>query len=291
MDYIKQFNDTARSFNRYSEKTLDNYNVTYRQFQEYLDKDLIDVNRMDLESFINYLREKNGGKLSNSTINTKLSALDTLYQYLFKNDIIENNPVKKIERAKIEDKQLTVLDKTDIDKMINNCDNKRDKAIIAFMFTTGCRISEVVNADKTDIYQLPPSVDAEGMRFHVRSGKGSKDRMVFIPMNYFRYIHNYLEEREDDIPALFISNRQQRIHKDTISYTLNKSKKKSDIRRPITPHTLRRTSATYLINNDVDILAVSKQLGHSDVSTTDRGYVKYADKKRAENTLSAWSGD
>lgn len=288
MNYIEKFVESCKTFNRYSDDTLKNYQVAFRQFNKFINKSLKEITRSDIEGFINHLSEVNGG-ITINTINVKLSALDSLFEYLKEDNIINKNPTKNIKRGTPKKKEWSGLTENEIQTIINQADKIRDKAILSLLFASACRVSEFVNLNITDIYELPDNIEKEGIKLHIRNGKGNKERFVFIPQKYFKYTHEYIKSRTDDNnEALFLSNRNKRIHQDTVRYIISHNRKKAGIERKITPHTFRKSCLTHLINNGVDIVTVSKHAGHSDVAVTDRHYTKLADEIRANATLDAF---
>lgn len=292
MDLVKKFIKSCERQDRYSENTMKNYQVVYGQFTRFLDtidKQITDVTREEIECFIEYLREKNGGKITTNTVNLKLGALESLYDYLLDLDFVPKNPVTNIRRKVPDVENVVALTEKEVNKLINAAETERDKAILSLLFVSGCRISELVNINRDDIYELPPEISKkDGVQIHIRHSKNYQDRVIVVPRLYFRKVSIYLRDREDDLKPLFLSSRNKRIHPDTIRYIIEKAIKKAKIKKKVTPHTFRKTCLTYLINKGVDILTVSKHAGHSNVGITDTHYTKAALKMRAQKTLSAF---
>ena len=278
---IQKFFNYCQTYDKYTDNTLRAYKMVYRQIQEITGKDILDISNEDIEYFIQRLREINNG-ISINTINLKINALSTLFEFLLSRDYIDKNPTEHIELATPEQREIIILTKDEIDDIINACTKIRNKAIIGFMFATAVRISELSNINKEDIYPLE---DSEGFGVHIVQGKGRKDRQVFISGIYLDYLLQYLDTREDNNSALFISEQNNRLHPNSIRYLLKSRAKKAGIDKKVTPHTIRRSGISYLLSVGVDIYTVSQVAGHSSVETTDRFYSKISNKEKAKRVM------
>ncbi|MFP4018263.1 MAG: tyrosine-type recombinase/integrase [Bacteroidales bacterium] len=309
---VKDFINYCKTFKRFSENTIKNYKVVYKQLYNYLSEVLgektIDdsflelLEEKDIEHFFAWLEENNGG-LSQATINQKLSALDSLFSFLYKREIINKIPVKDIERKTPPHREDVPLSIQEVNKLISNANYTRNplrnKAIVALLFAAGLRISELCKLDKVDIYEdidieSPKEIELDDVydfdepihMIHIKEAKEYKDRMVFIPDEYYRCIKQYLNIRDDNKEALFLSERKNRIHPDSIRKMLNKIS--DGIDKNVHPHAFRKAYATYLLNKDVPLEIIADNLGHATSEVTNKVYAKYQNNKRASSTLKAF---
>ena len=281
---ITDFLKHCKAFGKYSNNTIKNYNATYKQFINFAGN-ITEVTEQHIESFFTYLNEKNNG-LAPSTINLKLAALDNLFDFAVRRNYFEDNPVEYIERKKVPHKEDIPLTVNEIDIMINNCNNTRNpirnKAIIALLFASGGRISEIVKLDKSNI-----NIADDCVLIHIQQAKEYKDRMVYIHPKYFNFLNEYTTTRCDEKKALFISERGNRISADTIRKML---KSVSDgIDKPVNPHAFRKAYASFLINQDVPMHIISDNLGHINEKVTDKNYAFYDHRKKITQTSAAFS--
>ncbi|MFW6008266.1 MAG: tyrosine-type recombinase/integrase [archaeon] len=287
---IKSFFEEAEILGKYSEHTIKNYKVTYNQFQKYLNsinKSWLEVEpKKDVMGFLSMLKEKNKG-LSKATINAKLGALKSLYLYFEGEGYIDFDPTKGITRVAPDKKIKSRLTRREVNSLINHAHCKRDKAIIALLYASGLRISELTALNKDDIYEVSEEINVKGVEIQTY-GKGRKERRIFIPQRYIKYTFDYLAERKDNLDALFISNRGKRIHPDTIRKNIDKLLEEVNIDKNVTPHTFRRSYATYLLNKGVPMSLISENLGHSGEMVTHQSYADYTDKTRSEATAKAF---
>jgi integrase/recombinase XerD len=284
---INKFLKYVEAREKYSNNTLVNYRIVYKQFMEFWEKDITKVSLIDIEDFIIYLKNKNPN-IKKATINLKISALYSLFEYLRTREYINKNPTDGIERITPPQKEKVTLTRIEINRMIHYAHCKRDKAIIALFFAGGFRISELRNLNISDICELPQGINEEGKMIHIREAKNYKERFVFISQKYFKYVEEYLKERNDDISTLFISNRKKRIHVDTVRKMIEKLSKELNIDKKITPHVLRKSFATYLNDKGILLPLISENLGHSSTSTSQRFYVEDNKTQRGELTLKAF---
>lgn len=291
MKLIDKFINNANTFNEYSENTLIAYKTTYRQFVEYLDKELTDVNIEDVEGFIAHLKQNNGGEISKSTINLKLGALRSLYQYLKTRDYVDNDPTEGINRQTPPKEIKDVLRRREVNSMISKVLWVRDKAIISLLFVSGMRISELLKLDKTDVTDTyNDKNNLKGVKIHIRDAKNYKDRVIYVSERYYQYTRKYLESRDDDHSSLFISRQGNVPTSNTIRNILTKAANKANIDKNVTPHCMRRSCATYLYNiAHLTPNEIKEHLGHSSIETTLQNYIKVYDTSNKNKMLDAFN--
>lgn len=221
-----------------------------------------------------YVTDRKKG-LSVTTQNYHLIAFRGFLKYLSKRGIKSLNPTL-VELPRTHRPQVTFLHVDEIDRILaeiplDNETGLRDRAILELLFSSGLRVSELINLNRDHI-------NLERREFMVR-GKGQKDRPVFISDQAAEAISDYLAERHDKLPALFLNNSRNRPDADmknderrltsrSVERIVNKYVRLAGITKHVTPHTLRHSFATDLLMNGADLRSVQSMLGHSNISTT-----------------------
>ena len=225
--------------------------------------------------WLNRYQTEKGKGLSVTTQAYHLIALRGFLKYLAKRNIKSLDPVL-VELPRTHRPQVTFLHVDEIDRILAEIpldteDGLRDRAIFELLFSTGLRISELTGLNRDD-------VNLTRREFMVR-GKGQKDRPVFISQSAADAVQDYLDERKDKLPALFLNNSRnqpmvgtsgdyRRLTPRSIERIINKYVRAAGITKHVTPHTLRHSFATDLLMNGADLRSVQSLLGHSNISTT-----------------------
>lgn len=264
---VDEFNDLLlKQFKVYltikgiSEGTIKQYSREIRRFIVCLDKRVVDITAEEIEYYLYSLKIQN--KITNTTLRNCKNYISPFFTFLVNKDYIRHNPCDKINQIKSDTIQDKAFSKTDEEKLYLACgDNLRDRAIVEFLFATGCRVSEVVNANISDVDFTNKTVTV--------IGKGNKERIVCISDKALFHLNRYLCTRTDKNEALFVyDNRlKRRLSNSGIESLLKRLEKISQVDN-VHPHRCRATFCTRLIDGGMDLHQISKLLGHSDISTT-----------------------
>ena len=264
IDIIREFSDYILKKN-YSNNTYIAYLNDLYYFYLFVKKDLTLVTEDDIRKYLEYLNEK---KEKITSIRRKISSFKTFYKFLYLNNYIDKKeyPLVKIAYPKLEKRLPKFIYYNDlldiIDEATRDSDGVRDRLIIEMLYATGVRVSELVNIKYDDI-------DFNNRRIRVL-GKGNKERIVY----YGEYAEDVLKEyiathdrnREN---YLFTNSKGDKITDRGIRYIIDKIMSKLAVKVHVTPHVLRHTFATDMLNNGCDIKVVQELLGHSSLKTTE----------------------
>ncbi len=232
----------------FSNKTIKAYLYHVLKFLRFINKPYNDINENDIKSYFTYLMYKKNA--STSTISLIKSALK------FSFDEILNFNIVNIKTPKAEKKLPTVLTKEEVKLLIKNAENKKERLIIKFLYSSGLRVSELCNLKVSDL-ELNQGIG------WVRHGKGAKDRIIILSEKLIKDLKKYNPKSEFLFPG-----KNGRMSERNIQLIINKTAKKAGIRKKVTPHTLRHSFATHLLEQGVDIRKIQKLLGHSNLQTT-----------------------
>ncbi len=254
----------------YSKLTLDDYSYDLKVYTTYLklkNKDYLKINKDDVIEYLKYLDNK---KFTNKTISRNLSGLRSFYNYLVEVKLLEDNIFKKIRNPKVNKKLPNYLNTLEIEKLLDSIDIKtnegiKEKCLIELIYSTGIRVSEASNIKIDDI-----SLSEGTIRI---LGKGNKERIVYFGGFAKEILEKYLQVREDanikNCEYLFLNKMGGKLSRQSIEQIVNKVAKNSLIKHQISPHTLRHTFATHLLDNGADIKSVQELLGHKNLNTTE----------------------
>jgi len=254
-EIIKKFQNEL-NLGGFSKKTIETYSMYIELFHKYIKKDLEQVKAEDIINFLSNLKSERG--VSSSTLNLIMSALKHFYSVFLKTPIELN--IKLPKKSK---KIPIVLTPKEIKDLIQATTSSRNKLIIEFIFSTGVRISECINMKISDL-------DFNEYTGKVVSGKGNKDRLIILSKNWVESYKKYIEERNKEIKSdlLFCNKEGKTLSVDTIQKFLKISAKIAGINKAVSPHKLRHSFATSLLENDVNIRYIQQLLGHANLNTT-----------------------
>lgn len=245
--------------------TINSYIIDVFKFLEYINKDYNKTDNSDIYKYLKYLEEK---KYSIYSVVRKISSLKSFYKYLSDNEIYKIN--LDIERPRFYPKLPHVLSLDEVDKLLDielkTPYDYRNKAMLELMYATGLRVSELINL-------TPNNIDLEN-GFVRCYGKGNKERIVPMGKIACKYLNLYLEEYRPTLTKrticdnLFLNNHGKKITRQGFLKNLKIIAEKQGISENITPHMLRHSFATHLLNNGADLRTIQLMLGHENISTT-----------------------
>jgi integrase/recombinase XerD len=239
-----------------SKNSVSFYRSDLIQFEEFLGKSVIKSNSDDVVEFLSTLKKTEDGNVINQrTLNRKLSSINAFFRFAYKKEWTDNK--LKIKQLKTPKQLPKFLTNDEINESLKNIDNEkwlqlRDKALILFLYATGLRVSEAMDAKKSDI---------EDGWIRVRSGKGDKERLVPIATAALKALNEYLFKRPHTSDYLFINSNGSKLSRISAFHITKKYLN-------VSPHVLRHSFATSLILGGADLRVVQELLGHSSMLTT-----------------------
>jgi integrase/recombinase XerD len=272
------------------DRTLRDF-IHYISVEKGLAKNTLESYNRDLSAYISYLRQTGVQSLEESTrgcitgylanlqrngkatatLSRNLASIRSLYSYLFQERRIVENPATDMESPKLEKKLPCVLTTQEMDLLLDQPDQLqisgiRDKAMLEVIYATGIRVSEMMSLNVGDI-----NLEAGFIRC---VGKGSKERIIPLGSVAIRHVDRYLDEgrpkmvRENGEASMFVNQHGKRLTRQGFWKILKKYAHSAKISKDITPHTMRHSFATHLLENGADLRSVQEMLGHADISTT-----------------------
>lgn len=258
MKNIDDFLNYLKYQKNFSDHTIKNYKIDLLEFYNFINKQAIDIDLIR-----QFLKKLYKDKYSNRTISRKVSALKSYFKYLESENIIDDNPMSLISNPKVEKNLPNYLNYEDLEKLLNfpDINNKyglRDALILEMLYSLGCRVSELSNIKIKDINFKERKI--------LILGKGNKERYVYYGTNCENLLNKYLEKEIHEY--LFVNKHGNKLNERTIRQIVDDNSKKAGLAVHVTPHTLRHTYATHLLNDGADLKSVGELLGHENLSTT-----------------------
>ena len=265
-----------------SDKSRESYENDLNVYKEFLKKKSItNVSKISSEDIKDFLKARSNEE--SSTIAHNLTVIKNFHTYLLKEDIVKTDVSEFIDRPKLRKTLPKTLSVEDVDKLLDikleSPFDYRNKAMLELMYGCGLRVSELVNLTLNDI-------DMTNSLIRIL-GKGSKEREIPIGEYSIYYLKEYLNIRDDLLKGkpcnkLFLNNHGSSISRQGFFKMLKQLLKEKGLNTDVSPHTLRHSFATHLINRGADLRSIQEMLGHSDISTT-KIYTKVSDEKVIED--------
>ncbi len=271
--YIKSFLDYLLHEKRYSENTITSYKTDLIQFIEYCNPgeintffDLLKVDHKIIRNWIVFLLSN---KISERSVNRKITTLKSFYKYLLREGIINVNVMDKVSSPKMKKNLPYFIEEKIINNLLDEFDfgndfvGQRNRLIIEFLYVSGMRRAELINLKVEDI-------DLKSLTLRV-IGKGNKERMIPYHQGLNEKILTYLDTRSNfvkDYKSFFLTNKGNKLYPKLVYNIVTNHLKMVTTLEKKSPHILRHTFATHMLNNGADLNAVKELLGHANLSAT-----------------------
>lgn len=275
---IKLFLEFLQKDKKLSNNTLQSYKRDITQYESYINEENLQYLKVTKDDIKNYLENlKNIGKKT-STISRNLASIRSFYQYLVRTKKIKEDPTEGIQSPKVEKRVPSVLSSKEVELLLEQpkaVDLKgiRDKAMLEFAYATGMRVTEIINLNLEDVNLK------EGYVSCTNANKQRNIPLGAISINalkeYIKKARPYLIKSEDE-KSLFVNINGKRLTRQGFWKIVKFYKEQAHITKDITPHILRHSFATHLLQNGADLKAIQTMLGHSDISST-QVYTQFQD--------------
>ena len=279
MDYINKYLDYLKYERKLSNNTIVSYENDLKDLYEFYKENIIKVNYNDLVKYINSLSNLNPRSIAHH-----ITVINSFYSFLVLNEDIKVNPAENLSIPKLPKKLPQFLTIEEINKLLdielNDAYSYRNKAMLELMYSSGLRVSELINVKTHDI-------DTSNCIIRIM-GKGSKERIVPLGDYAIKYIEIYLKEYREKLAKremndyLFLNNHGKRMTRQGFFKMLKQQAKINNIKTEFSPHTLRHSFATHLLNGGADLRSIQEMLGHENISTT-QIYTPVSKEKLKEN--------
>lgn len=280
---IEDFESYLLLEKKYSKNTIVSYQNDLSKFKEYFIKEKKSLKSLDNNDLKAYVQSINKS-MSAKSVSRNISTLKSFYKFLMIEKYVNKSPLTNVVNPKVKKELPKVLSEEEVIKLldfqINDNYGYRNKAMLELMYSSGLRVSELINLKMTDV-----DLELEVVRIF---GKGSKERIIplgaYASLALKEYITYYrgslLKEKNSDY--LFLSSRGDKMTRQAFFKILKKIAKEQGIKTEFSPHTLRHSFATHLLKHGADLRSIQELLGHSDVSST-QIYTHISNEKLKEN--------
>ena len=271
MECVDKYLEYLKYQKNYSNYTINSYKTDILEYLDYLERENLNYKKVvysDIRFYLMYLKEER--KDTNSSIDRKLSALRGFYKYMANENIIKNNIFSLVNGPKKDKKLPRYFEYNELEELFNACDistslGQRDLLILEMLYATGVRVGELVNIKVNDINRSERKI--------LILGKGNKERIVeygdYCEEILELYLKDgYIELNKDNNKYLLLNKNGGVLTERGVRYLLDKIIKNTSINKNISPHMIRHSFATHLLNEGCDLLTVQKLLGHESISAT-----------------------
>ena len=276
---IASFLEFIENDKKLSDNTLQSYRRDVLQYKKYVEENKINytkVKQEDIKTYLQYLQDINK---KSSTISRNLASIRLFYQYELRNNKVKADPTEGIQSPKIEKRVPSILTAQEVSLLLEqpkNIDLKgiRDKAMLEFAYATGMRVTEIISLDIDDVNLVSGYVTCKN---------GTKQRNIPLGTMSLKALKEYIEEsrpimiKTEKEKALFVNINGRRLTRQGFWKIIKYYKEQAHITKEITPHVLRHSFATHLLQNGADLKAIQTMLGHSDISST-QVYMQFQDE-------------
>jgi len=266
MNYLDEFSIELEYVKNYSKNTIVSYRTDIEKFINFIKKDVKTVNNDDIRKYIKSYLE-----YSPRTLARNISSLRTFYDFLIRKNYLKENPMDAIATPKIGKHLPDVLSIDEVMKLLDfeptNNFEFRDRCILEMLYSTGLRISELVSLKLENI-----NLDAALVKV---MGKGSKERVVPLNDYSLEYLDKYIKEIRPNMlkgyatDYIFLNNHGKNLTRQAVFKMIKKRAERVGLKKEISPHTLRHSFATHMLEGGADIRFIQELLGHSDIATTE----------------------
>ncbi len=281
--HIKLFLEFLQDDKKLSDNTLQSYRRDIEQYRDYIQNNRINYLKIDGEDLQEYLKKLQEMGKKTSTISRNLASIRSFYQYLLRIKKVKHDPTDGIQSPKVEKKAPSVLTSQEVELLLEqpkdvDLKGTRDKAMLEFAYATGMRVTEIISLNIDDVNIK------EGF---VTCNSGKKQRTIPIGTMSLKALKEYIEEarpviiKNENERALFVNTNGKRLTRQGFWKIIKYYKEQAHIAKDITPHVLRHSFATHLLQNGADLKSIQTMLGHSDISST-QVYVQFQDPELKE---------
>lgn len=250
----------SKSIKGLTKQSLTHYRRVLVHFANNITKDIKEITANDVRLYL--LAYEQTHNISKSALDDKRRVLNSFYKWMAREDIIVKSPMEKIDPIKFDKKVREPLTAIELEQIRSVAETPREKALLEVLYSTGCRVSELIALNRNDI-------DFNTGRIKV-FGKGKKERYCFLNARAQLAIKKYLFTRTDESEALFVAGKKpyNRLGKTSIEKEIGNIGIRAGINRPVFPHLIRHTTATHMLNNGASLAEVQMILGHESPATT-----------------------
>ena len=273
---LEDFRNFLKLEKNLSENTANAYSSDLKKLIQFFKENNVDeYSVLKKNDLINEFIRNESKKINSSSQSRLISSLKRFFNFMILEKYIDENPLENISHPRLGSKLPVTLNINEIDSMIeyysfNKINNKlRNKSIIELLYSCGLRVSELIQINISDIFETESLLKV--------LGKGNKERFVPISDQAKNFLNEYINYERNQVQAkrgfediLFLNNRGKRLTRVMIYNIIEETRKKVGIKKKISPHTLRHSFATHLLENGADIVSIQKMLGHSSITTTER---------------------
>ena len=261
--YIEKFERYLEVEKNFSHHTLVNYRTDLEGFRKFLGE--APLEKVDYYALRKYLAGLKEQRLGAKSVSRHLSSLRSFFKFLVREGFLQSNPVTSVSSPKVDKHLPQFLTEDEVRRLIETSkppteSGRRDSAMLEIFYSSGLRISELVGLDIDDVDFIGGVLKARG--------KGKKERLVPCGDTALSVVKNYLDTRAKKSPALFLNARGARITDRGVRGIVMKYLRQAGIRSGISPHTLRHSFATHMLNRGADLRTVQELLGHANLATT-----------------------